>query len=239
MGDFSGGCRVLVGEPSPLEKRQKIEQEVKLKIRRGAHIGYHVDADDIVQDVFELLMRKESKLRLRPEETPNQATWEGWAGWAIPLAISEVLRRNDKLTRGERQRVKAAKEAEDELSFELGRHPTTQEVAERVGGNVRKVMLALSKNVASENVYDFSSVGEICGWHDPNPESVVEAKETFQALQEMVCKNFSLRDQSIIADVIGDVNSRAELAKKHNVSRGRITQIMLRYEKMAANIIDH
>ncbi len=103
--------------------------------------------------------------------SPQKNTrFETYALIRIRGAILDKIRSQDFLPRSVRQKIKTLKEAQESLKQELGRTPTTTEIANRVDMDPEKVNQLLSEDVTITSLYDKKG----------NAEDSVEIIDTIQ-----------------------------------------------------------
>ena len=87
--------------------------------------------------------------------SPQKNTrFETYALIRIRGAIIDKIRSQDFLPRSLRQKIKVLKEAQEYLKQELGRMPTTQEIANYVDMTPEKVSQLLSEDVVMTSIYE-------------------------------------------------------------------------------------
>ena len=124
--------------------------------------------------------------------SPQKNTrFETYALIRIRGAILDKIRAQDFLPRSVRQKIKVLKEAQEYLKQELGRMPTTQEIATHVDMDAEKVSQLLSEDVTITSLYDKKGSAEdsveiidtIQDTHKLNPQENAEEKNVKQELE--------------------------------------------------------
>ena len=88
------------------------------------------------------------------------AKFETYALMRIRGAIIDKIRANDWLPRTVRKKIKEVKETINTLKIELGRTPTNQEVADKLGLEKEKVDEILAQDTGIDSLYDKKNLGD-------------------------------------------------------------------------------
>ncbi len=147
-------------------------------------------------------------------------------------AMLDYLRSLDLLPRSRRKQVKELESAWDELSAELGREPTIEELSEKLQmaeGELEELMRVSSDAcvysltdpiVADMDDYTLLSVLE----DDRDPPSFLEEKELFQELVRAI-ESLSDRERLVLSLYYEEGFTFKEIGRILNVSEARACQI--------------
>ena len=129
--------------------------------------------------------------------SPQKNTrFETYALIRIRGAILDKIRSQDFLPRSVRQKLKLLKEAQENLKQDLGRMPTTQEIAQYVDMDAEKVSQLLAEDVTITSIYDKKGSTEdsveiidtIQDTHKLNPQENAEEKNVKQELERALMR---------------------------------------------------
>ncbi|MFA7412071.1 MAG: RNA polymerase sporulation sigma factor SigF [Tissierellaceae bacterium] len=165
--------------------------------------------------------------------------------YAVPMIIGEIKRflRDDglvKVSRSLKQTAARAKGAEERLSFDLGREPTIQEIADDIGMDKEEVVMALEASYHPDYLYD------IVHQSDGSPLYLIdkisnkaEGEEDITntiVLKEMLWKLKSRDRQIIILRYFRD-KTQTEVANELGISQVQVSRIEKRIiEEMRKNL---
>lgn len=195
--------------------------------------GYGVPLLDLISEGNIGLMKAVDKFKLN-----RGAKLSTYAGWWIKQMITLALRNQSKTIRlptNISQRVSRIRRAENILQNELGRNPTHDEIAKKVGMSVTrvKILLKISSNIVSLDLpvkHDsLLTIGEtLPDENADDPFSKLAESTTKEMLIDAV-RQLKPKEIEVIWLYFGlDGNgqkSLAEIGKKLSLTRERIRQI--------------
>lgn len=153
-------------------------------------------------------------------------TFETFATYRIRGEILDFVRRSDWVPRGVRKRVLEMKQAEDELSITLGRHPSDKELCERLGieeKTLSKTRTSMEHfHVLSLEEMLYETVGELSGGE--SPESALQESELLDMLAKAV-EDLPERDRLIITLYYYEELTLKEISEVIGVTESRVSQI--------------
>lgn len=165
--------------------------------------------------------------------SPQKNTrFETYALIRIRGAILDKIRAQDFLPRSVRQKIKILKEAQEYLKQELGRMPTTKEIAEHVEMEPDKVHQLLSEDVTMTSIYDKKGSSEdsveiidtIQDTTKLNPQENAEEKNVKQEL-ERALKRLPERERMIMVLYYQENMTLKEIGETINMSESRVCQL--------------
>ena len=165
--------------------------------------------------------------------SPQKNTrFETYALIRIRGAILDKIRSQDFLPRSVRQKIKILKEAQEYLKQELGRMPTTKEIAEQVDMEPEKVNQLLSEDVTITSIYDKKGSAEdsveiidtIQDTHKLNPQENAEEKNIKQEL-ERALQRLPERERIIMVLYYQENMTLKEIGETINMSESRVCQL--------------
>ncbi|MBX3052708.1 MAG: FliA/WhiG family RNA polymerase sigma factor [Caldilineaceae bacterium] len=173
--------------------------------------------------------------RFEPE---RGITFETFASLRVRGAVLDALRQHDPLGRLARRRVRAAKEAIQQLTFELGRVPSDSEVAEVIELNeeqYRQVLqdasfMILSLDQPMRNSDDGQALNLSDVLEDSQATSVldrVEEEELHERLMHSL-KSLTKREQILLSLYYSEELTMREVADVMEISQTRVCQIHAR-----------
>lgn len=165
--------------------------------------------------------------------SPQKNTrFETYALIRIRGAILDRIRSQDFLPRSVRQKIKILKEAQEYLKQELGRMPTTKEIAEHVDMDPDKVNQLLSEDVTMTSLYEKKGNAEdslevidtIQDTHKLNPQEEAEEKNVKQEL-ERALQRLPERERIIMVLYYQENMTLKEIGETINMSESRVCQL--------------
>lgn len=158
--------------------------------------------------------------------------FETYALIRIRGSILDRIRQEDFLPRSLRMKIKAIKTAQEELKQELGRTPTTDELASRVNMEPEKVLKILSEDATITSIYDKKGSAEdsvevidtIQDTYKLNPQEKFEEKNVGEALEKAL-KRLPERERIIIVLYYQENMTLKEIGNTINMSESRVCQL--------------
>ncbi|MFI3249645.1 MAG: FliA/WhiG family RNA polymerase sigma factor [Eubacteriales bacterium] len=193
---------------------------------RGIYSSF-AQVDDIINEGLIVLLSALDKFDLS-----KGIKFETFASKRVRGAIIDLARRQDWVPRSVRQRSKEIDRASGELFTELGRTPTDDEMAERMGITKEKYYdelsgVALSNVMSLETVFEerepeVTALGD--GAKTKSPEGEVLTSELFE---ELVVQITELREnEQLVLSLYYKKNlNMKEIAQVMEISEPRVSQI--------------
>ena len=160
------------------------------------------------------------------------AKFESYALMRIRGAIIDKIRSSDWLPRTLRRKIKEVKIATERLKQQIGRAPTTREVAEVMGLSEEKILEIMSGDVSVNSIYDKKGTGEdsveiIDTIEDENstrPEDKLEQVDAKKEL-EAALKKLPERERTLLVFYYHENMTLKEIGEAINVSESRVCQL--------------
>ena len=160
------------------------------------------------------------------------AKFETYALMRIRGAIIDKIRANDWLPRTVRKKIKEVKEAINNLKIELGRMPTNQEIADKLGIEKEKVDEILAQDTGIDSLYDKKNLGDesveiidtIEDSKSERPEEAAEKKDAKLEL-ERALKRLPERERMLLVFYYHENMTLKEIGEAINVSESRVCQL--------------
>ena len=160
------------------------------------------------------------------------AKFESYALMRIRGAIIDKIRSSDWLPRTLRRKIKEVKIATERLKQQIGRAPTTKEIADVMGLNEEKVVEIMSCDVSVNSIYDKKGSGEdsveiIDTIEDENssrPEDEIEKVDAKKEL-ELALKKLPERERTLLVFYYHENMTLKEIGEAINVSESRVCQL--------------
>lgn len=165
--------------------------------------------------------------------SPHKNTrFETYALIRIRGAIIDKIRAQDFLPRSLRQKIKVLKEAQEYLKQELGRMPTTNEIANYVDMAPDKVSQLLSEDVVMTSIYEkkgnaddsMEIIDTIEDTKKLNPQQEAEDKNIKQEL-ERALERLPERERVIMVLYYRENMTLKEIGGTLNMSESRVCQL--------------
>ncbi len=160
------------------------------------------------------------------------AKFESYALMRIRGAIIDKIRSSDWLPRTLRRKIKEVKIATERLKQQIGRAPTTREVADVMGLSEEKIIEIMSGDVSVNSIYDKKGVGEdsveiIDTIEDENssrPEEEIERTDAKKELEQAL-KKLPERERTLLVFYYHENMTLKEIGEAINVSESRVCQL--------------
>lgn len=165
--------------------------------------------------------------------SPQKNTrFETYALIRIRGAILDRIRAQDFLPRSLRKKIKDIKNAQEHLKQELGRMPTTQEVANYMDMEPEKVTQILSEDTTMTSLYDKKGstddsveiIDTIQDTNKLNPQEQAEEKNVKQELEKAL-RRLPERERIIMVLYYQENMTLKEIGETINMSESRICQL--------------
>ncbi len=158
--------------------------------------------------------------------------FETYALIRIRGTILDRVRSEDFLPRSVRSKLKKIKQAQEELKQQLGRMPTTREVAEVLEMDVDKVAQLMSEDVTVSSIYDkqgssddgLEVIDTIQDTHGLTPYEVAEEKNVKQELENAL-KRLPERERNIMVLYYQENMTLKEIGQMLGMSESRVCQL--------------
>ena len=160
------------------------------------------------------------------------AKFESYALMRIRGSIIDKIRSSDWLPRTLRRKIKEVKIATERLKQQIGRAPTTKEVADVMGMSEEKVLEIMSGDVSVNSIYDKKGAGEdsveiIDTIEDENsnrPEEEIEKVDAKKELEQAL-KKLPERERTLLVFYYHENMTLKEIGEAINVSESRVCQL--------------
>lgn len=165
--------------------------------------------------------------------SPQKNTrFETYALIRIRGSILDRIRAQDFLPRSLRKKIKDIKNAQEHLKQELGRMPTTQEVANYMDMDPEKVTQILSEDTTMTSLYDKKGstddsveiIDTIQDTNKLNPQEQAEEKNVKQELEKAL-RRLPERERIIMVLYYQENMTLKEIGETINMSESRICQL--------------
>ncbi len=164
---------------------------------------------------------------------PNKgAKFESYALMRIRGSIIDRMRSSDWLPRTLRRKIKEIKITTERLKQEIGRAPTSKEIADTIGMSEEKVLEILSCDVSVNSIYDKKGTGEdsveiIDTIEDENSNRPEEEMERVDAKKELelALKKLPERERMLLVFYYHENMTLKEIGEAINVSESRVCQL--------------
>jgi RNA polymerase sigma factor for flagellar operon FliA len=198
---------------------------VKSIVRRAAAVsGSYVDAEDLMSYGMLGLIKAVEKF-----DPDKGVTFETFATYRVRGEVIDYMRRNDWVPRGVRKRAQEVDRASSEFLSELGRDPTEEELAKKLGINKSEISQTLSHcerfNLISfeELVQDAANIESLLA-SDESPEGSLQESELIQVLTRAI-DALSERERLVISLYYYEELTLKEISAVIGVSESRVSQI--------------
>lgn len=165
--------------------------------------------------------------------SPQKNTrFETYALIRIRGAILDKIRSQDFLPRSIRRKIKVVKEAQEYLKQELGRMPTTQEIANQLDMEPEKINQLLAEDVTMTSLYDKKGSAEesveiidtIQDTNKLNPSEEAEEKNIKQELEKAL-QRLPERERIIMVLYYQENMTLKEIGETIDMSESRVCQL--------------
>lgn len=200
----------------------------RIAIQASGLYSSFAQLDDIIQEGLLVLLNAVDKF-----DPSKNVKFETYVSTRLRGMIVDLARRQDWLPRQVRQKAMRLNREMDELASQLGRAPTSDEMAEHMG-LTKKQYDALLSETAVFNLVSFEAVLDSCGnatekfmaqGEQSNPtEEVFQEQELHQVLERGVA---SLREneRTVLSLYYEKELNMKEIAQVLGVSAARVSQI--------------
>ncbi|MBQ9246097.1 FliA/WhiG family RNA polymerase sigma factor [bacterium] len=173
------------------------------------------------------------------------AHFETYAIMRIRGTIIDKIRSQDWLPRSTRKKIKDVKTATEKLRLELGRTPTTQEIADYMGIEKEKVTSIMSDDTSVGSLYDKKYSGDegielidtIEDTNSVNPLEKLEEKDVKNELQAAL-KKLPERERMVMVLYYHENMTLKEIGASIEVSESRVCQIHAQAIMKLRNILN-
>ena len=173
------------------------------------------------------------------------AHFETYAIMRIRGTIIDKIRSQDWLPRSTRKKIKDIKNATELLRQELGRMPTTQEIAEAIGIDTDKVSAILAEDTSVGSLYDKKYSGDegielidtIEDTNSVSPLDKLEEKDVKNELQAAL-KKLPERERMVMVLYYHENMTLKEIGASIDVSESRVCQIHAQAIMKLRNILN-
>ena len=170
--------------------------------------------------------------------------FETYALIRIRGAILDRIRSEDFLPRSVRRKIKEIKVAQEHLKQEIGRMPTTTEVANYLDMDVEKVNQILSEDTVMTSIYDRKGANDdsveiidtIQDTNKLNPQENMEEKNVKQEL-ERALQRLPERERIIMVLYYQENMTLKEIGSTINMSESRVCQLYAQAIMKLKNIL--
>ena len=160
------------------------------------------------------------------------AKFESYALMRIRGSIIDRIRSSDWLPRTLRRKIKEVKIAAERLKQQIGRAPTTREIAEVMEIPEEKVVEIISCDVTINSIYDKKGTGDdsveiIDTIEDENsskPEEEIEKTDAKKELEQAL-KKLPERERTLLVFYYHENMTLKEICEAINVSESRVCQL--------------
>ncbi|MCL1936539.1 MAG: FliA/WhiG family RNA polymerase sigma factor [Defluviitaleaceae bacterium] len=191
--------------------------------RLSVHIGHRVEYDDLISYGIFGLIDAIDKFNL-----DKGVKFETYASLRIRGSIIDNIRKLDWVPRDLRQKNKQLEAAYLALEAEIGREPTEEEMAKKLGMSLVEVRDLMKKanvvNVVSLDDYLEQNHEDVFFASDDSPEKMYHKKEISDILVETIDK-LSEKEKKVISLYYFEDLTLKEISKIMGVSESRISQI--------------
>ena len=160
------------------------------------------------------------------------AKFESYALMRIRGSIIDKIRSSDWLPRTLRRKIKEVKIATERLKQQIGRAPTTKEIADVMGLSEEKIVEIMSSDVSVNSIYDKKGTGDdsveiIDTIEDENSSRPDEALEKVDAKKELeqALKKLPERERTLLVFYYHENMTLKEIGEAINVSESRVCQL--------------
>lgn len=178
--------------------------------------------------------------------SPQKNTrFETYALIRIRGAIIDRIRAQDFLPRSVRKKIKEIKQAQEQLKQELGRTPTTTEVANLLEMDPEKVNQLLSEDTVMTSIYDkkgssddsMEIIDTIQDTNKLNPQEQMEEKNVKQQLEKAL-RRLPERERVIMVLYYQENMTLKEIGQTLNMSESRVCQLHAQSIMKLKNILN-
>ncbi|MCL2456510.1 MAG: FliA/WhiG family RNA polymerase sigma factor, partial [Defluviitaleaceae bacterium] len=191
------------------------------------HIGQHAEFDDLVgSGIFGLIDAIEKY------DGAKGVKFETYASFRIRGAIIDSIRKLDWVPRSDRKKNKQLEQAQSFLEEKLGREPSDEEIAEKLGLTVEETQDIIKKSsvVSLISLDDYmeqnyeSSLNPLVSNRMESPEEKTERRECRELLTKEI-ENLSDNEKLIITLYYFEYLTLREISSIMKVSESRVSQL--------------
>lgn len=160
------------------------------------------------------------------------AKFESYALMRIRGSIIDKIRSSDWLPRSLRKKIKETKIATERLKQQIGRAPTSKEVADVLGMDEEKMLEIMSSDLSVNSIYDKKGTGDdsveiIDTIEDENSSKPEEELERSDAKRELenALKKLPERERTLLVFYYHENMTLKEIGEAINVSESRVCQL--------------
>ena len=160
------------------------------------------------------------------------AKFESYALMRIRGSIIDKIRSSDWLPRSLRKKIKEIKIATERLKQQIGRAPTSKEVADVLGMDEEKMLEIMSSDLSVNSIYDKKGTGDdsdeiIDTIEDENSSKPEEELERSDAKRELenALKKLPERERTLLVFYYHENMTLKEIGEAINVSESRVCQL--------------
>ena len=160
------------------------------------------------------------------------AKFESYALMRIRGSIIDKIRSSDWLPRRLRKKIKEIKIATERLKQQIGRAPTSKEVADVLGMDEEKMLEIMSSDLSVNSIYDKKGTGDdsveiIDTIEDENSSKPEEELERSDAKRELenALKKLPERERTLLVFYYHENMTLKEIGEAINVSESRVCQL--------------
>ncbi len=173
------------------------------------------------------------------------AHFETYAIMRIKGAVFDKIRSQDWLPRSIRKRIKDIKTAAEQLKQQLGRNPTTSEIADATGIEKDKIISILSEDTSVGSLYDKKYSGDegielidtIADSNSVSPLDKLEERDVKNELQAAL-KQLPERERMVMVLYYHENMTLKEIGESIDVSESRVCQIHAQAIMKLRNILN-
>ncbi|MGX6605548.1 sigma-70 family RNA polymerase sigma factor [Micromonosporaceae bacterium Da 78-11] len=188
-----------------------------------ARVPAHVNRDDLLSAGYAALVQA-----ARGFDAERGVPFARFAATRVRGALLDELRGLDWASRSVRQRARRTDAARQELTAELGRTPTVQEVAERLGCTVEDIATAADdvQRAVVFSLQGFATAGADDMVTEPSagPEEMLIRRERLGYLKHAV-DALPERLRAVVQGYFFDERPMAEIAADLGVTESRVSQL--------------
>ena len=147
-------------------------------------------------------------------------------------SIIDKIRSSDWLPRTLRRKIKEVKIATERLKQQIGRAPTSKEVADVLGMDEEKMLEIMSSDLSVNSIYDKKGTGDdsveiIDTIEDENSSKPEEELERSDAKRELenALKKLPERERTLLVFYYHENMTLKEIGEAINVSESRVCQL--------------